>query len=264
VARCPSAAKSRREASERNGVLRVLIGAFTAVALLLSSASVAPSVEAESSGVVVDNQPAAPLTATPERCPWARLGLAFFRGRFITHQLARGASIPSWRKPRNCKDARWLAFVWSKRSLESRRKTERHHEQMTLKDYEFAPGKRAWPRAVREVQRVFPGTESWLLSCSAAEGGHGRWVGYSGVSYSTWLRDSDTVGGPLQFRFSTFTGMFRRGAEHVRAKGYRLPSHLSDQTTAWRSALGQAIAGGWARYTGNDNSHWSASWGNGC
>ena len=134
----------------------------------------------------------------------------------------------------------------------------------TLQDFPFGDGNHAWARAVQEVQRVFPGTESWLMSCSAAEGGHGRWVGYSGVAYSTWLRDSNTVGGPLQFRFGTFTGMFRRGAEYVRAHGYRLPGHLRDMTTAWRSALGQAIAGGWARYTGNDGSHWSASWNRGC
>lgn len=73
----------------------------------------------------------------------------------------------------------------------------------------------------------------------------------------------------MQFRFSTFTGMFRHGVDSLKERGYRLPAHLRNQsadglTTAWRSALGQAIAAGWARYTGNDNSHWSASWGNGC
>ena len=47
------------------------------------------------------------------------------------------------------------------------------------------------------------------------------------------------------------------------ARGFRVPQ-FSDYTAAWRSALGQALAGGWARYTGNDASHWSASWGNGC
>lgn len=136
-------------------------------------------------------------------------------------------------------------------------------ESRTLQDFRFCDGCRAWHKAIAEVQRVFPGTSSWLLSCSAAEGGHGRWVGYSGVSYSTWLRDSDTVGGPLQFRFSTFTGMYRRALEYVRSKSFRVTLG-SDLTAAWRSALGQALAGGWARYTGNDASHWSASWNTGC
>jgi hypothetical protein len=158
---------------------------------------------------------------------------------------------------------RWLKRTWAKRADKAYRLRERL-EGLILRDYAFSPGNHAWPKAVREVQRVFPGTESWLLSCSAAEGGHGRWVGYGGVPYSTWLRDSNTVGGPMQFRFGTFTGMFRRGSEYARARGFILPSHLSYRTTAWRSALGQAIAAGWARYTGNDDSHWSASWGNGC
>jgi hypothetical protein len=157
--------------------------------------------------------------------------------------------------------------VWIKRAFVSRQRTHRYKQvlaERTLHDIEIRPGSHAWLRAVRVVQRVFPGTESWLLSCSDAEGGHGRWVGYSGVPYSTRLRDSDTVGGFMQFRYSTFTGMFRRAYEHARARGFLLPEHLSDMTAAWRSALGQALAAGWARYTGNDNSHWSASWNRGC
>lgn len=152
---------------------------------------------------------------------------------------------------------RWIRSLWAHRAHRYWRLT-----LVTLRDYRFCEGCHAWHKAVQEVQRVFPGTASWLLSCSGAEGGHGRWVGYSGVPYSTWLRDSDTVGGPLQFRFSTFTGMYRHGLEYLRDRGYRAPR--MDTTTAWRSALGQAIAGGWARYTGNDDSHWSASWSNGC
>jgi hypothetical protein len=166
-------------------------------------------------------------------------------------------------QPRGCAHTLWLAKEWKARSWRAR---QAFHSwlsaQWVLKDTAFSPGNHAWHRAVEEVQKVFPGTESWLLSCSAAEGGHGRWVGYSGVGYSTWLRDSDTVGGPMQFRFSTFTGMYRRGVDHAVGKGYRVPR--MDMTSAWRSALGQAIAAGWARYTGNDNSHWSASWSNGC
>lgn len=70
----------------------------------------------------------------------------------------------------------------------------------------------------------------------------------------------------MQFRWSTFKGMYRHSLDHVRSRGYRVPSHLRDpkKDVTWRSALGQAMAAGWARYTGNDNSHWSASWGNGC
>lgn len=208
----------------------------------------------------------AALTAAPDTCPYARLGVAFYRGRYIHHQVARGASIPTWRKPRNCADARFLATVWAKRAYRSRKQTESYREELrnrTLRDFPFCEGCNAWTREITEVQKIFPGTSGWLLSCSAAEGGHGRWVGFSGVSYSAALRDSDTVGGPMQFRFSTFTGMFRRAVDFAAAKGYRV-NLTGDLTAAWRSALGQALAAGWARYTGNDASHWSASWNNGC
>jgi hypothetical protein len=195
-----------------------------------------------------------------EKCH-ARAGLRFYVRRYGEHAARMGAAQGTV----NHKTARcplYLANVWKRKSFAMRMRVERFFETRTLHDFAFADGNHAWPKAVREVQRVFPGTEGWLLSCSAAEGGHGRWVGYSGVAYSTWLRDSDTVGGPLQFRFSTFTGMYRRAVDYVTGHGYRVPR--MDFTSAWRSALGQALAGGWARYTGNDKSHWSASWGRGC
>ena len=66
----------------------------------------------------------------PVKCPYARLGVAFYRGRFIHWQLERGASIPTWRKPRNCADARYLSHVWAKRSFASRRKTEKHRQKI--------------------------------------------------------------------------------------------------------------------------------------
>ena len=227
-----------------------------------------------------DPRPVGSRTSTEaERCPDARRAVAFYRGRYSEHRAKMGAARGTAssardgesgrpRKPRNCADARYLARLWKQRAFHARVTATRYLARQrahTLRDYPFSPGNQAWLKAVQEVQRVFPGTNGWLLSCSAAEGGHGRWVGYGGQSYSTWLRDSDTVGGPLQFRYSTFKGMFRHGLEYVRGKGYRVPDHLryvSD--VAWRSALGQAIAGAWARYTGNDDSHWSASWGNGC
>jgi hypothetical protein len=172
------------------------------------------------------------------------------------------------RAPRNCADAHYLCGVWKQRARQARI-AARHYlarqRAHLLRDYSFRPGNRAWLKAVQEAQKVFPGTNGWLLSCSAAEGGWGRWVGYGGQGYSAWLRDSDTVGGPLQFRYSTFRGMYRHALDHTRRRDFLVPRHLrSVSDVAWRSALGQALAGAWARYTGNDNSHWSASWGRGC
>lgn len=191
------------------------------------------------------------------------------RGATWRHQDAvehpRTRTVYAERRTHSVPYLGWIRGLWSERAYKAW-KLRVKLERLTLHDFAFAPGNDAWRKAVREVQRVFPGTESWLLSCSAAEGGWGRWVGYGGQGYSVWLRDSDTVGGPLQFRWSTFKGMYRHALDYVRARGFRVPGHLQDPSNdvAWRSALGQALAGGWARYTGNDDAHWSASWGNGC
>ncbi|MBA3565222.1 MAG: hypothetical protein H0W31_00015 [Actinobacteria bacterium] len=183
----------------------------------------------------------------------------------------RGAGLSRILSARNhavaCPRVLLLAHRWKARAYHARLALERFQERRyVLRDYAYYDGGRAWLRAVDEVQRVFPGTSGWLISCSAAEGGHGRWVGYGGQGYSTWLRDSDTVGGNLQFRFSTFRGMYRRALDHLRSRDFKVPEHLRDpgDDVAWRSALGQALAGGWARWSGNDDSHWSASWGRGC
>lgn len=85
--------------------------------------------EVEAAGVVPTNQ----FTQSADshsRCPYARIGLIFYRGRFTHWQLQRGADLPLWRKPRNCADARYLAYVWAKRSLRSRRQTERWLENL--------------------------------------------------------------------------------------------------------------------------------------
>ena len=183
--------------------------------------------------------------------------MAFYRGRYIHHQMERGASIPTWRKPRNCADARFLAQVWAKRAYRSRQQTglwRQAQASLALHDFTVTPGSRAWVRAVREVQKVYPGTDSWLMSCSASEGGWGRWVGYSGVPFSQSLIDSDTVGGWLQFRPSTFSGMNRHAIEEVSSKGFRIPESAS----SWLSPLGQALAGGYAATHGMYH-HWSGS-----
>ena len=212
--------------------------------------------------------PTAAYVVYGERCKPARLAVPHYRELTWERQEARGGELAD-RTPivagKTCRWARYAAGEWQARARSAKRTLVRHLSlvsQLTLRDFPFCDGCHAWHKAVSEVQRVFPGTESWLLSCSAAEGGHGRWVGYSGVAYSTWLRDSDTVGGNLQYRFSTFKGMYRRAVDYATGRGFRVPR--MDLTSAWRSALGQALAGAWARYTGNDDSHWSASWGRGC
>lgn len=206
------------------------------------------------------------VTPRSEKCRSARVAAVYYRFRTWTYQELRDGELAT-KTPivagKSCRWAKFAAREWKARASAARRSYQRWFRSRALRDVAFCEGCNAWRKVVREVQVVFPGTESWLLSCSSAEGGHSRWIGYGGQPYSTWLRDSDTVGGPMQFRFSTFTGMFRRAVEYVTGRGFIVPIYPS-LTDAWRSALGQALAAGWARYTGNDSSHWSASWGNGC
>lgn len=259
--------------------LTVFLVSVLSVAVLTTSATVSTTESKVQPQLMVASAPA-PKPVAAQRCFSARQGVSFYRSATHLWQMLRDAERLAGPSPtvrgKSCHWARYAASEWRARALTARRAYKSWVAERTLRDFPFTQGVQPWPKAVREVQRVFPGTESWLLSCSDAEGwepGSDVWIGYAGVRYSIWLRDSDTVGGPMQFRWSTFKGMFRFGLDYLEERGYRVPSHLRRSsyssesewlTAAWRSALGQAIAGGWARYTGNDNSHWSASWGNGC
>jgi len=58
-------------------------------------------------------------------CPYAYLALAFYRGRYMHHQVERGAPIKSVRDPRGCPHARYLVRVWIHRAYAARIKTAR-------------------------------------------------------------------------------------------------------------------------------------------
>lgn len=90
-----------------------------------------------------------------------------------------------------------------------------------------------WLTAVRVVQRAYPGSGPWLTSCSAGEGGHGVWVPQA---------QGGTPGGWLQYMPGTFEHDFNRALADVRARGFVVPAGAH----SWKSALGQALAGGWA------------------
>ncbi len=183
-------------------------------------------------------------------CPYAHLGLSFYRGRFVHWTIQQGASIPDWRRPRNCADARYLANVWEKRARTERRQAVAYREKMearTLDDFEVRDGNNAWLRAVREVQSAYPGTESWLISCSASEGGHGRWVPNS---------QGSGVGGWLQFMPGTWAGFYRHAVADVTGHGFK----VDPGSASWYSPLGQALAGAWG-ITHGMRHHWA---GGGC
>lgn len=200
-----------------------------------------------------------------ETCRSARRGLAFYTARVRMWRDKMGAGTGVGREGRlddsgSC--PRYLAHLWQRKARAARRAWERYR---TLRDFPIRPGNNAWLRAVEEVQRPYPGSRSWLRSCSAAEGGWGRWVIHGGAPYYPGVEYRDTSSGHLQYRYSTFRGHYRRALDDLRSRGFKVPKHLrAVSVKAWRSALGQALAGGWARWSGNDGSHWSASWSRGC
>ena len=137
---------------------------------------------------------------------------------------------------------RWLKGTWAKRA---HRGWKRYVTGMYLRDFRVGPGQNAWQRAVSEVQRPYPGTEGWLLSCSASEGGWGRWVPNS---------QGSGVGGWLQFMPGTWAGFFRHAEDDVTSRGFQVPSSAA----SWYSPLGQALAGAWG-ITHGMRHHWAGA-----
>jgi len=164
------------------------------------------------------------------------------------------ASASAWALPGSIAYRGWVLEQWQTKASSC----------LKLQHQRLLPNPNDWQTSVRVVQRAFPGTESWLLSCSAAEGGHGRWVRYGGGSYYSGYEYTDAVGGWPQYRWSTFKGHYRHGLESLRSRGFVVHLPPPEDVKAWLLPMGHAIAAGWARWSGNDDSHWSASWGNGC
>lgn len=124
-----------------------------------------------------------------------------------------------------------------------------------------------WLTAVHWVQRIYPGTESWMRYISDREGGWGPWVWYGGRTWSGYhvgndFLGADTVGGWMQFRYSTFAPYWRGAQKDLRARGYLIPSIPMpaaggpSEYAAWLSPLGQALTAGYMRYYGKDGCHW--------
>jgi hypothetical protein len=99
-----------------------------------------------------------------------------------------------------------------------------------------------WNTAVHLVQRIFPGTESWLLSCSGGEGGNGRFVMNS---------QGSPAGGWMQMYESTFDAYNNTAYAYARSKGFI----ISESTNSWRHPLGQAVTAAYMR-THGASSNW--------
>jgi hypothetical protein len=122
-----------------------------------------------------------------------------------------------------------------------------------------------WQTAVRVAQRVYPGTSSWMLSISDREGGWSAWVWYGGRTWNGYhvgddFLGADTVGGWMQFRFSTFAPYYRGMVKDLKARGYTLPPFPNRGGPAiyqpWLDPLGQALTAGYMKYYDKEGCHW--------
>lgn len=166
-------------------------------------------------------------------CPSARGAVRFYSRRLQVHAKTMGRSLVVRSLAAKSSCPRHQAHVLQRKARAWRLRAERWVSERTLRDFEVRPGNRAWHRAVEEVQRAYPQTKDWLLSCSSSEGGWGRWVPNS---------QGSGVGGWLQMFPSTFWRMFTAARVDVRARGYRVPASAA----SWYSPLGQALGGAWA------------------
>lgn len=207
-----------------------------------------------------------PGRVTRRACPDHRRGLAYYRHR-QQHWLSKRSGalkiVFKGRRPRSCPDARYLAVVARGRARAARTLTERWVARHVLRDFEVQPGNRAWLRATWEVQKLYPGTHGWLLSCSKAEGGWGRFVVHGGGSYyygAETAKSGREVFGPMQYTFGTFRDHSWNARRDAAARGFIVPASAG----SWHSALAQALAAGWAKFYDRDYRHWEASWETGC
>lgn len=100
-----------------------------------------------------------------------------------------------------------------------------------------------WLTAVQLVQRIYPGTEQWLLYISHREGGYGRFV---------MNTQGSGAGGWMQFMASTYYAHNDAAFADAKARGFILPEGVNQ----WTHPLGQAITAGYMRYTHQDGCHW--------
>lgn len=179
-----------------------------------------------------------------KQCSSARKALTFYRLRKSYWIQLRGRDYGiRIKQPKSCNLVRYKVQYERKNSFAARRAYARWVKQHTLLDFVVTSGNHAWHKAVKQAQKPYPGTESWLLSCSSSEGGWGRWVPNS---------EGSGVGGWMQMYPSTWSTMFygwygNEGAlSWLKRKGFFVPKSAH----SWYSPLGQALASAHGKMNG--------------
>lgn len=116
-------------------------------------------------------------------------------------------------------------------------------ERAQRQQFHTLPYTNDWRTAVRLSQRIYPGTEQWLLYISNREGGWGPFV---------MNHQGSGAGGWLQFMSSTFYGYVDAARRDAARRGFVVPPEV----WVWTHPLGQALTGAYMRYTGRDGCHW--------
>lgn len=131
--------------------------------------------------------------------------------------------------------ARWYACrarLWTQREL-LQAQAERFHKLET----------RDWLVATNLAERVYPGTRSWLASCSSGEGGHGGFV---------WNHAGSGSGGWMQFLHGTYMSYVTRAMAETRHRGFLVRAQL----WGYYEPLGQALTAAYMRDLGISHIHW--------
>lgn len=163
----------------------------------------------------------------------------------------------AWSLPESIPYRGWVLEQWQSKASSC----------LTVQKQRTIPLINDWVTAVRWVQRIYPGTADWMLYISDREGGHGPWVWYGGRHWSGYhvggdFLGADTVGGWMQFRYSTFAPYWRGAIKDLRARGYILPDIPMPpeggptQYAGWLSPLAQALTAGYMKYYGREGCHW--------
>lgn len=138
--------------------------------------------------------------------------------------------------------------------------------QQTFREHRI-PNIQDWLVAIKWVQKIYPGTYDFLYSISDREGGFGRWVWYGGGLWTGHhigddFLGADTVGGWMQFRYSTFAPYWRAAQENLRSRGYILPEmHMpppggDPRYIGWLNPMGQALTAAYMKWSHREGCHW--------
>lgn len=166
---------------------------------------------------------------------------------------------------------------WQRQCTMARAKLRLHHALAEIAEWRLEhelPLIWDWLTAIRYVQKIYPGTYDDLYRLSKREGQFSVWKWYNGAcsqSPCLWrgyhvggdnVSGADTVGGWMQFRYSTFAPYWRHTQANLKARGYvvpRIPMPAAGgdpQYAAWLSPLGQALTAAYMHWSGRAGCHW--------